>query len=137
ATHTVSARSDDVGAAVTDLTGGLGVEYAMDTTGVPAVARQAFDCLASQGELALVAAAAPGTEVSVEVGDSLVKGWRMRTVIEGDAVPQAFIPRLIDLWQAGRFPFDELVETYAFDQIDDAFADSASGATIKPVLRFG
>src|SRR5690606_41017095 len=38
ATHTVSARSDDVGAAVTDLTGGLGVEYAMDTTGVPAVA---------------------------------------------------------------------------------------------------
>lgn len=137
ATHTVSGRSDDVVAAVTELTGGLGVQYAMDTTGVPAVARQAFDCLATQGQLALVAAAAPGTEVSVEVGASLIKGWRMQAVIEGDAVPQAFIPRLIDLWEAGRFPFDEIVETYAFDQIGDAFAESASGATIKPVLRFG
>lgn len=137
ATHTVSGGSDDVAATITEMTGDLGVEYALDTTGVPAVARQAFDCLATQGELALVAAAAPGTEVSIEVGGSLVKGWRMRAVIEGDAVPQDFIPRLIDLWQAGLFPFDELVRTYAFDQINDAFADSASGATVKPVLRFG
>ena len=135
ATHTVSAGSDDVVAAITEVTGGLGVQYAMDTTGVPAVVRQAFDCLATQGQLALVAAAAPGTEVSFEVGASLVKGWQMRTVIEGDTVPQEFIPRLVDLWQAGRFPFDQLVKTYALDQVNDAFADSASGGTIKPVLR--
>jgi len=131
----VSARRDDVVAAVDDATGG-GVQYAVDTTGVPAVVRQAFDCLAAQGRLALVAAAAPGTEVSLEVGASLVKGWQVQTVVEGDAVPQDFIPRLIDLWDAGLFPFDELVRTYPFDQIDRAFADSASGETIKPVLRF-
>ena len=134
ATHTVSGRSDDVVGAITELTGGLGVQYAMDTTGVPAVARQAFDCLATQGRMALVAAAAPGTEVSIEVGASLMKGWQAQAVIEGDAVPQVLIPRLIDLWVAGRFPFDQLVETYAFDQVNEAFADSASGATIKPVL---
>lgn len=135
ATHTVSARRDDVVAAVDDATGG-GVQYAVDTTGVPAVVRQAFDCLAAQGRLALVAAAAPGTEVSLEVGASLVKGWQVQTVVEGDAVPQDFIPRLIDLWDAGLFPFDELVRTYPFDQIDRAFAHSASGETVKPVLRF-
>lgn len=135
ATHTVSGREEDVVEAVTELTGG-GVQYAMDTTGVPAVGRQAFDSLAVQGRLALVAAAAPGTEVSFEVGASLVKGWQVQTVIEGDAVPQDLIPRLIDLWDAGRFPFDQLVKTYPLDQINDAFADSASGATIKPVLRY-
>ncbi len=136
ATHTVSARADDVVAEVTDITGGRGVQYALDTTGVPAVARQGLDSLATQGQMALVAAARSGTEVPVEVGDSLVKGWTMQTVIEGDAVPQDFIPRLVDLWQAGQFPFDELVKTYPGDRVNEAFDDSASGATVKPVLVF-
>ena len=51
-------------------------------------------------------------------------------------MPQDFIPRLVDLWDAGLFPFDELVRTYPFDQVEQAFGDSASGETIKPVLRF-
>lgn len=136
ATHTVSGRADDVVDQITEITGGRGVEYAVDTTGVPAVVRQGVDSLAAQGRMALVAAASPGTEVSVEVGASLVKGWGMQTVIEGDAVPQDLIPRLIDLWQAGEFPFDRLITTYPIDQLNDAFDDSASGGSIKPVVTF-
>jgi aryl-alcohol dehydrogenase len=54
--------------------------------------------------------------------------------IEGDSVPQIFIPQLIDLWRQGRFPFDRLIRFYPFDRINEAAADSASGATLKPVL---
>lgn len=50
---------------------------------------------------------------------------------------QDLIPALIKLYQQGRFPFDELVRYYDFDQVDQAFADSKSGETIKPVLRIG
>jgi aryl-alcohol dehydrogenase len=57
-------------------------------------------------------------------------------IIEGDAVPQTYIPQLIELWRQGRFPFDRLVTSYAFADIEQAFADSAAGSTIKPVLRF-
>ena len=56
------------------------------------------------------------------------------SVIQGDAVPQKFIPKLIKFYQAGRFPFDRLVKFYAFTQINRAIADSKRGSTIKPVL---
>ena len=35
----------------------------------------------------------------------------------------------------GRFPFDRLVQFYDFDQINQAAADTESGATVKPILR--
>jgi len=58
-------------------------------------------------------------------------------VAEGDAVPQRFIPRLIDLHREGRFPFDRLVKFYLFTGINRAIADARKGDTIKPVVRIG
>jgi aryl-alcohol dehydrogenase len=49
-------------------------------------------------------------------------------------VPQKFIPKLIKLYQDGRFPFDRLVKFYDFTKINRAIADSKRGTTIKPVL---
>ena len=37
----------------------------------------------------------------------------------------------------GRFPFDRLVTFYPFTEIEKAFHDSESGATVKPILRIG
>jgi aryl-alcohol dehydrogenase len=51
-------------------------------------------------------------------------------------VPQVFIPRLIELWKAGRFPFEKLVSDYRLDDINQGFEDSKSGKTIKPVIIF-
>ena len=48
-----------------------------------------------------------------------------------------FIPRLVELWKQGRFPLDKLVKTYKLDDINTAFSDSESGATVKPVVVFG
>ena len=55
-------------------------------------------------------------------------------ILEGDAVPQVFIPELIALWRQGRFPFDRLIGTFAFEDIDRAEQSSLSGEVIKPVL---
>ena len=103
ATHTVDSKETDPVEAINEITGG-GANYALDTTGIPAVLRQAADLLGTGGTVALVGAPAPGTEVSFEVGGSLLKGWRFRTIIEGDSVPQVFIPQLIRLWQQGSSP---------------------------------
>ena len=62
----------------------------------------------------------------------------MRTqvgIVEGDSVPHVFIPRLVDLYQAGRFPFDRLVQAYSLNEINQAAEDAEEGNTIKPVLR--
>ena len=54
--------------------------------------------------------------------------------MQGDSIPQIFIPKLVELYRSGRFPIDRLVRTYKFADINQAFADAASGTVIKPVL---
>jgi len=61
-------------------------------------------------------------------------GRTVRGVIQGDSRPRDFIPRLMDLFVAGRMPLDRLIKRYDFAEINGAAADATSGATIKPVL---
>jgi aryl-alcohol dehydrogenase len=56
--------------------------------------------------------------------------------IEGQCVPQLFIPELLELHQRGSLPFDQIVTTYPFEHINQAVADMLSGTAIKPVLTF-
>jgi aryl-alcohol dehydrogenase len=97
----------------------------------------AAGALSIRGTLALVGASAPGTKVSVDIDvASLLKGWTLKTIVQGSSVPQVFIPSLIELWKQGRFPVDKLVRTYKLDDINSAFTDSESGATVKPVVLY-
>ncbi|MGY1840211.1 MULTISPECIES: NAD(P)-dependent alcohol dehydrogenase [unclassified Modestobacter] len=137
ATHVINTKHDDLAATITEITGGSGVDYAVDTTARPELLTQAAAALGIRGTLALVGAARPGTEVAFEIGQSLVKGWTFKTVVQGSSVPQTFIPHLIDLWRQGRFPFEKLTRDYALEDINQGFADSRSGQVIKPVVVFG
>jgi aryl-alcohol dehydrogenase len=69
--------------------------------------------------------------------NALLMGRTLRGIVQGDAVPQLFIPKLIEFHRAGQFPFERLVTFYGFDDINQAVADIESGGTIKPVLRIG
>ena len=66
---------------------------------------------------------------------TLQAGRTVRGIIQGDSRPDQFIPDLVDLFVAGRFPIDRRVTFYDFALINQAAADTVSGATIKPVLR--
>ena len=74
-----------------------------------------------------------GTEFHLDM-NSVLFGRSVRGIIEGDSVPRVFIPRLIDLYKQGRFPFDKLISTYPFTEINQAVEDVESGKVIKPVL---
>ena len=68
------------------------------------------------------------------ISPSLLSGRTVTYALEGSSIPQLFLPQLISYWQRGLFPFEKLVRTYALDDINQAEADSLSGATIKPVF---
>jgi len=136
ATDTINTREHDLTEEIMRITGGAGADYVVDTTARPELLRKAADALGNRGTLVLVGAAKPGTEVSFEIGLSLVKGWTFKTVVQGSSVPQVFIPKLIELWREGRFPIDKLVKSYTFEDINQGFADSASGVTVKPVVVY-
>ncbi|MGO1183277.1 MAG: NAD(P)-dependent alcohol dehydrogenase [Micrococcaceae bacterium] len=136
ATHTINSGSENLAERLAEITGGAGVNVALDTTGVTAVTRQAADAVGIKGRVGLVGAPALGDEATFEVGASLLKGWSFQTIIEGDAVPQDFVPRLVHLWRNGQFPIEKLIETYPLAEINQAFEDSKSGETIKPIVTF-
>lgn len=134
ATHTLNAVEFDPVREVKRLTGG-GTIHSLEATGLPQVFRQAAHCLRVGGVCALVGAAPYGVEASFDM-NTILPDRTIRGVIAGHSVPDLFIPKLIELYLAGHFPFDRLIQFYPFDQINQAIADSESGDTIKPVLRF-
>ena len=135
ATHVIDASTTaDVVGAVRAIGGG--VQFALDTTAVVKVAQQAAECLLPLGRCTLVGVYPPGSEVTLKI-DSIFFGQTIGGAIEGDSVPKLFIPQLIELWRQGRFPFDRLIQFYRFEDINLAAAESASGKTLKPVLRIG
>lgn len=131
ATHVINGSEEDTGARIVEITGG-GATYAVDTTGVAPVVAQLIQATAFGGKIALIGAPGPGA--TLDLGLIAASGKTLVGVIEGDSIPQNFVPDLIALHQAGRFPFDEIITTYPFDQMEQAIADTQSGAAVKAVL---
>lgn len=135
-THTVNSKETDPVEAVRKITGG-GADFTLESSGRPAVLRQAIDALAIRGVCGIVGAPALGTEASFDVNGVMTTGKTILGIIEGDSVPDLFIPTLVELYRQGRFPFDKLVKFYSFDQFNQAAEDSEKGVTIKPIVRIG
>ena len=136
ATHIVNSKETDPIEAVRKITGG-GADFSLESSGRPAVLRQAIDALAIRGVCGIVGAPALGTEASFDVNGVMTAGKRIVGIVEGDSVPDLFIPSLVELYTQGRFPFDRLVKFYTLDQINQAAEDSEKGITIKPIVRIG
>jgi aryl-alcohol dehydrogenase len=129
----VDGNEPDVAARIVAATGG-GVSHALDTTGLAPVIAHAIDALTPLGTLALVALGE--ATLPIEVAKLIGQGKTLRGSLEGDGDPRHFLPVLLDWFHRGRFPMDRLVRAYPIEKINDAVADCASGAVVKPVLTF-
>jgi len=132
ATAALDAAEPDLVAAVRGLVPD-GVDFALNTTTVPAVYEAALRVLGMRGVAAFVSA--PQAPLSVPLPLLLGGGRSLRGLIGGDAAPQVVIPQLLDFWRQGRFPLDRLVTTFPFERIGDVFEAFHHGTVIKPVLR--
>jgi aryl-alcohol dehydrogenase len=108
-----------------------GATHALDTTGVPAVVKNAALALAPLGSLVVVGT---GGNLELETQDLIGGGKSVRGSIEGDADPQAFIPQMLQWHKRGQMPMDKIVRTFPLEQIEDALAAMHDGSAIKPVL---
>jgi aryl-alcohol dehydrogenase len=126
----LSAGTSGLAERIRRLTGG-GAQYALDTTASAPLINDALRALRPTGSLGLVARL--HTALPLEPG-TLDRGRSIRHICEGDAVPGLLIPLLTRLWQAGRFPFDQLISTYPLADINEAERDCDAGRVVKPVL---
>lgn len=134
ATHVINPReTENVLEKIRELSGG-GVDRALDTTGIPDVIGNAFEAVGPHGILGLVAVPPPEAMMPASLMSGLVRGVTVKFITEGDADPQTFIPQMLDWYKVGKFPFDRLIKTFPFDQINEAAHASENGSAIKPVL---
>jgi aryl-alcohol dehydrogenase len=133
ATHTINGDTDDVVGQIQQLTGGEGVQYALECTGIPSVCRQAVDALRLTGTCGIIGVSPLGTEILLDM-NSLLFGRSVRGIIEGDSIPDIFIPQLVELWRQGRFPFDRLIQIFPLSDVEEAARATERGEVLKPIL---
>lgn len=134
ATHAFHAGDEDIAAQVREAAP-HGVRFALDTSDSLAGLNTGVSCLGQGGAIGIVSAPPPGAAFPFSTRGLFERVGKLQCIVQGSAVPQEFLPRLLRLHEQGQFPYDKLVTTYAFAAIDEALADVKSGKAIKPVLR--
>jgi aryl-alcohol dehydrogenase len=132
ATDTIDAKKQDALEAIKAISW-RGVDFALDTTGLAPVIVQAVKSLAPLGTCGFVAS--PAAPVGIYIRDLMLGGRTLRGIVEGQSIPDLFIPALIDFHLDGRFPLDKLATFYPFERINEAIHDSETASAIKPILR--
>jgi aryl-alcohol dehydrogenase len=134
ATDTIDARAGDVPAKVRAILP-RGADYVLETTADAQAFADAFASLAMGAAIALVTVPHRGQPFPFAPRPIVAAAATVHGIIEGQAVPELFVPEMIGHYRRGRFPFDRLVRYYPFADINRAVADSHSGLTVKPILR--
>jgi len=136
ATHFVDASKEDAVAKVQELTGGLGVDYAFEVIGLPAAITQAFNMARRGGEAIVVGMAPLGSEASISA-PAFLSEKVLRGCLYGSTRPRYDMPRILDLYMAGKLKLDELVSrTYPLEGINDAFMAMKNGEVARSVVVF-
>lgn len=138
ATHVVDPLAEDPRDAARSLTDGRGADYAFVAAGVPALFADAFAATRRGGTVVCIGlpredAAAVFPATALVRDEKIVTGSLYGTCRDRDDMP-----RLLDLYMAGRLELDRLVtRTYPLADINDAFADMNAGAVARGVLDLG
>ncbi|ROW10421.1 hypothetical protein VMCG_01806 [Cytospora schulzeri] len=135
ATRTICSSGKEKGvvaAEIKQLTGGKGVDYAIDCAGFGSVIVEGCSSLKPRGMVVGVGGGA--AEAPLVVSEMLLGGFDYRGTHQGDAVSNNFIPYLIKLWRVGSFPFDKLVHYYKIEELSQVLDDLKHSRVIKPVL---
>lgn len=114
-----------------------GVDYALDTSGLPAVLESMVGAMAVRGTIGLIGVPpTPEGALALNIIETLTLGLTVTGIVEGDSDPDEFIPDLVQLYLDGRLPIDKFVTEVPFAEINDAVAAQHRGEIVKPVLVF-
>lgn len=136
ATHTIHGRKEDIVARVKEITGGKGVNYALESSGQPALAVTMLDCMAKEG-LAVTVSVTADAEVPIKLEPQIMNpSVTFAGCVEGHSNPKVFIPQLVRLYKEGKLPIDKMNKYYKFEEIEKAMEESHTGGVLKPILVF-
>jgi len=139
ATHTIEAAAEDyelreVAKRVRQLTEARGADYAIEATGVPALAFTPLLMIRDGGMALQVSGFNDSMTVEMEW---FMWNKRYVTPLYGGCVPWRDFPRIFEHYQRGEMRLDELLSrTYPLEKLGEAMDDMLSGRNEKGVILF-
>ncbi|MFJ1751908.1 zinc-binding dehydrogenase [Kitasatospora sp. NPDC088134] len=135
ATDVIDNRTEDLAERISQLTGGRGVEVAIEAIGLPRTIEAAYAVLARGGTAVVAGQVADGVRITI---DPFVMSDRELSLIGstyGSSTPDTDFPLLIDHYLDGRLDLDSLV-TRVIDlkDINEGFEQLRAGTGIRSVI---
>ena len=137
ATHTINSTRADPIEGIRELTGGNGVNVAIEAIGTPETYEQAFYSRDLAGTVVLVGVPSPEMKIELPLLEVFGRGGALKSSWYGDCLPTRDFPMLIDLYLQGRLDLDRFVsETISIDQVEAAFDKMERGEVLRSVVVF-
>jgi len=137
ATHT-AADAETAQEIITEVTRGVGADEALITVGVVTeeVVSAAFAAIRKRGTVVVTGLAGPGKKtIQIPSFELTLFEKRIQGALFGGGNPFDEIPRLLELYKAGRLKLDELVTTrYTLDEVNQGYRDMLDGRNVRGLL---
>jgi S-(hydroxymethyl)glutathione dehydrogenase/alcohol dehydrogenase len=140
ATHGCATTLDAAFTILPDLTMGKNCDVVIITTGVmtPELIEQARS-ITAKGGIIVATSIAPYNQQTIEVNmfGLTLFNQELRGTVFGSESPRVQIPRLLRLHHEGKLIIDDLItKEYSVDEVEQGYADLASGENLRGVVRF-
>jgi Zn-dependent alcohol dehydrogenase len=134
ATHTIVASDADAVAAVLDIAP-AGVPWVIDAIGHPTTLAQSLAMLRGGGTLVAIGLARSDASVQVPINDLVQRQKRIVGSLYGSSNPLVDLPRIFELYLAGRLPLDELIgDRLPLESVNEAYEQLTGGSVGRTVL---
>lgn len=134
ATHVVDPGVDDVVSTTMELTG-IGADVAFDAVGSSALIGTAMNAIRNGGTTVMVGAAPVDDEFSLVPALAMFTEKRLVGSLLGSCWAPRDIPRMVDLWRAGRLDLDSMVTARRpLEEVNEAIDDLEAGRGLRTVL---
>jgi S-(hydroxymethyl)glutathione dehydrogenase/alcohol dehydrogenase len=136
ATDVVDASSTAGPAAVLELTGGRGADYAFEAIGNLATQQQAVDMTRRGGVAVMVGVSPIGEMLPVHTWNLTLTGRSIIGCFFGSMVVPRDFPKLFDYWRAGKLDLEGLISNKGtLEDINSAFEAMESGSVLRTVIN--
>lgn len=136
ASHVVNSKDPDALKHIKSITGN-GPDYAFDSVGIGPTINQALQCVRPDGTAVVMGLGAVKTEISLPPAALVLGNRRLMGSFAGSGKPLVDLPKLMQLYKAGRLDLDALIsKRYPLEQLPQAFDDMEAGRVARSVLVF-
>ncbi len=132
-------ETNDVPAAIRELTHGRGADSAIDSSGTSIGFEQGYQSIRPAGTLVAVGQARGGVHVTIpEAGQIPTYQKRIIGSYYGGGVPERDFQLIFELYLAGKLDLDAMIgKTIQLEQVNDAFRELEAGIDTRTVISFG